>query len=68
MKQQSFPIKIKFGLCIDYLSQKEAFIHKMIKETKLDLYTGRVYFLEIPHFLGTQIPFKCYGINIMHHT
>lgn len=46
MKQQSFPIKIKFGLCIDYLSQKEAFIHKMIKETKLDLYTGRVYFLD----------------------
>lgn len=46
MKQHNFPITIHFGLCIDYLPQKEAFIAKMIQETNLDLYTGRVYFID----------------------
>lgn len=46
MKQQDFPITVKFGLCIDYLPQKEAFIKKMILESNLDLYTGRVYFID----------------------
>lgn len=46
MKQKQFPITVRFGLCIDYLPQKESFIQKMIQDTKLDLYTGRVYFID----------------------
>lgn len=57
MKLQQFPIKVHFGLCIDYLPQKESFIKKMIQESHLDLYTGRIYFIDNIAFSWNPISF-----------
>lgn len=46
MKQKELPITVRFGLCMDYLPQHEAFLKDLKQQAGLDLFTGRVYFID----------------------
>lgn len=46
MKQEEFPIAIKFGLCVSYLPQHERFLEQLKQAYPYDVFVGNIEFID----------------------